>query len=304
MGERIIILSDLHLGRPDGVHSVEELDGLISPGATIVLNGDTAELHDPAFQSRAEDEYAQLQEIAAMRGAILRIVAGNHDPFLSRERLLELAEGSVIVTHGDAFHPSIAPWSQSAQVMRAAWERSMSTRSPSERSTLEATFEAARDAAIAEWLATGDGVRHSTVRGFMTHPWRAASVAWYWARYPSMAAAFALRFAPEAAVIVVGHSHRSGMWTRSGRTIFNTGAFTWPGKPHAVIVEQVGDTARVGLWPVVGRYGRSAQRYALGDTPIGSVMLPRGTNVPALSSLDGRSRPSAEPMRRPASSKV
>jgi predicted phosphodiesterase len=304
MTERIIILSDLHLGRDDGVHSVEELDGLISPGATIVLNGDTAELHDPDYQSRAEDEYARLQEIAATRGALLRIIAGNHDPFLSRERMLELAEGSVIVTHGDAFHPAIAPWSESAEVMREAWERSMSAQAPGRRETLDAIFEAARDAAVAEWLASGHGVRHSTMQTFALHPWRAANVAWYWARFPSMAAAFAMRYAPEAAVIVVGHSHRAGMWSRSGRTVFNTGAFTWPGKPHAVVVEQVSDHATAALWPIVGRFGKAACRYSFATAPVGTVSLPHGTSVPALSSLEGNARPSAAEMMRPASSSV
>lgn len=304
MGQRIIILSDLHLGRPDGVHSVEELDGLIAPGATIVLNGDTAELHDPEYQSRAEDEYGRLQEIAAMRGAMLRIIAGNHDPFLSRERLLELAEGSVVVTHGDAFHPSIAPWSESAKVMREAWDRSMSAQPEARRTSLTAIFEAARDAAVAEWLATGHGVRHSTMQTFAMHPFRAATVAWYWTRFPSMAAGFAMRHVPEAAVIVVGHSHRAGMWSRGGRTVFNTGAFTWPGRPHAVVVEEVGDRAKAGLWPIVDRFGRSACRYALGEAPVGTVMLPHGTSVPALSSLDGSERPSVDAMKRPASSRA
>jgi predicted phosphodiesterase len=307
MDDRIIILSDLHLGRPDGVHSVEELDALITPGATLVLNGDTAELHDPLFQSRAEDEYARLQEIAATRGALLRILAGNHDPFLSRERLLELAEGNVIVTHGDSFHPSIAPWTESAREMRRAWERSMAAQPALRRETLEARFEAAHDAAVAEWLASGNGVRHSTLQKFLSHPWRGAIVAWYWARYPSMAAEFALRYAPEAQVVIVGHSHRAGMWRRAGRTVFNTGAFTWPGKPHAAILEPIADGAKVSLWPIVGRYGRAACRYVLAEAPVGSVLLPRGTNVPALRSLDGRTRPgvdaaSAAPMKRPASS--
>lgn len=304
MDERIIILSDLHLGRPDGVHSVEELDGLISPGATLVLNGDTAELHDPEYQSRAEDEYARLQEIAATRGALLRILAGNHDPFLSSERLLELAHGLVIVTHGDAFHPAVAPWSESAPVMRAAWERTMAAQAESRRGTLGAMFEAAREAAIAEWLASGHGVRHSTLKTFALHPLRAAAVAWYWARFPSLAAAFATRFTPEAAVIVVGHSHRAGVWKRAGRTVFNTGAFTWPGRPHAVVLEEVGDSARASLVPIVGRFGKRACRYVLGDAPVGSVTLPHGTSVPALSSLEGSSRPITEAMKRPAASKV
>ncbi len=304
MDPRIIILSDLHLGRPDGVHSVEELDALITPGATLVLNGDTAELHDPLFQSRAEDEYARLQEIAATRGALLRVLAGNHDPFLSRERMLELADGCVVVTHGDSFHPSIAPWSESAKAMREAWERSMAAMPAERRDTLAARFDAARDAAVAEWLATGRGARHSTLKKFLLHPWRGAAVAWYWARYPSMAADFALRYAPEAAVIVVGHSHRHGVWQRQGRTVMNTGAFTWPGRPHAVVVEPMGDAAKVSLVAIVGRYGRAACRYALADAPVGSVTLPRGTSVPALSSLEGSVRPSADSMQRPAASKA
>ena len=45
---------------------------------------------------------------------------------------------------------------------------------------------------------------------------------------PALAATLAQRYRPNAQIIIFGHTHYPGVWTRRGRTIINTGAFTPP----------------------------------------------------------------------------
>jgi len=296
MTERTLILSDLHLGRPDGVRRAVELELLLEPGSTVILNGDTAELHHPAYQTIAEDELGALQAIAATRGVHLKLLSGNHDPLLSGQRMLTLAQGQILVTHGDAFHPAVAPWSVSAPAMRRAWEETMRSTPAALRDSSDTVFNAARDAAIAEWLDNGHGATQSTLGRIAVRPWSAVMIAWYWMRYPRLACRFAAKYAPQARILVVGHSHRAGRWRVGCRTVLNTGSFSFPGRPCAAILQ--GDT--VSLWPV----GRAAQthlpRYSLAARPVASGTLPRGTATPAAISRDESGRPNAASMTRPA----
>ncbi len=300
MHERTIILSDLHLGRPDGVVHASEIDALVEPGCKLILNGDAAELHHPDHQERAEEELSRLQSLAAARGVELVLLAGNHDPLVSQQRMLMLAEGQVMVTHGDAFHPAVAPWSVSAPAMRAAWQRTMDAMSPERRGTAEARFAAARDAAIAEWLDSGHGATQSTVARLALRPWAAVGIVLYWKRFPRLACRFGELFAPQARILVVGHSHRAGRWRFGGRTVLNTGSFTFPGSPHAVIVD--GD--QVAMWPIVRKSTSIGTRYVFAPNAASSETLPRGTGSPALSRRDESVLPSADATMRPASKSV
>ncbi|MBL9141630.1 MAG: hypothetical protein JNK53_07170 [Phycisphaerae bacterium] len=42
---------------------------------------------------------------------------------------------------------------------------------------------------------------------------------------------------PGANIVVCGHSHRAGAWWVRGCLVLNTGCFTFPGTPHAVLLE-------------------------------------------------------------------
>jgi hypothetical protein len=96
--------------------------------------------------------------------------------------------------------------------------------------------------AIASWVAhrefTGDfGQAHDGhEQSLLTQPLNLARVAYYWATVPGLAAEFANRFTPDTRVVIFGHSHLPGVWRRDGRLILNTGSFTFPRLPHAVLV--------------------------------------------------------------------
>src|SRR4051812_2337227 len=125
MGERYIILSDLHLGKDPGRLRPGMLRGIWRRGDHLIINGDLAEVHDPRYQVEARRLTLELQEICEADGVTLTLLAGNHDPGLSDRRHLFLHGGDVLVTHGDAVTPSVAPWCVTAPLMREAYDVAM-----------------------------------------------------------------------------------------------------------------------------------------------------------------------------------
>lgn len=239
---RTLILSDLHLGRPGGAGRADAFEPLLADFDRVIVNGDIAELHHVVYRADAELELARFRDICVTRGIKLDLIAGNHDPFVSEVRSIALADGAIYITHGDAFHPAVAPWSPQAPVMRAAFERALSattTGLPEDA----ARFSAAREAAIAEWRVMGDGAHVSTIGSMLMHPTRALAVLRYWAGYASLAANWAERYAPQAGTVIVGHSHRAFHASVGGRHVVNTGSYGFPGRPHAVVLE--GTTVRM-----------------------------------------------------------
>jgi predicted phosphodiesterase len=245
---RTLVLSDLHLGRPSGVERAEAFETLLADFDRVIVNGDVAELHHAAFQADAELQLAIFRDICVSRGIKLDLIAGNHDPFVSETRSISLADGAIYVTHGDAFHPAVAPWSPFARTMRSAFDAALAGVAPGTADDT-ARFIAAREAAIAEWRVMGEGAHISTITSMAAHPGRALAVLRYWASYPGLATDWAERYSPQSGTVIVGHSHRAFHRNLQGRHIVNTGAFGFPGRPHAVVIE--GTTLR--LHPLVKR---------------------------------------------------
>ena len=239
---RTLILSDLHLGRPGGAGRADAFEPLLADFDRVIVNGDIAELHHVAYRDDAELELARFRDICVTRGIKLDLIAGNHDPYVSDVRSIALAEGAIYITHGDAFHPAVAPWSPQASTMRAAFDQAIAS-APRELAEDAARFLAAREAAIAEWRVMGNGAHVSTLGSMLVHPMRALAVLRYWARYASLAADWATRFAPQAGTVIVGHSHRAFHTSVGGRHVVNTGSYGFPGRPHAVVLE--GTTVRM-----------------------------------------------------------
>ena len=288
MRSRVLILSDLHLGGPESIRYARGLLPLLEPGPSLVLNGDTAEFHRPEFQEDAETEFRRLLALAEDRDVEVITLAGNHDPFVSERRTLELAAGAILVTHGDAFHPSVAPWSPGGRSMRAAWERCVATLPPHERDTNAAALLAAREAAISQWRYFGDGDHASTVWRMLINPNLAIEMFRAWRDFPRLAATFGRKHSNAVRFVIAGHCHRAGVRAVGGVTVLNTGAYSFPGTPHAAIL----DGNRLSLWPIERQGTGLAAIYRLSPRgPRWSQELdPPGT--PARSSREGSGRPS------------
>jgi UDP-2,3-diacylglucosamine pyrophosphatase LpxH len=277
VSERIVILSDLHLGRPrHSAGSAEKLRPLWQGATQLILNGDTAEVHHKDQWSQAARQVLRLFDMCEEDGAHLTLISGNHDPFLSDVRALGLAGGQVFVTHGDAFHPAVAPWSPRAAHMRRAFAKALALLDPESRGSLEDHLEASQHAGHAEWQVLADVEQRPSLWSLIVHPFAfAASMRW-WRLYPGLAAAFATRHAPHARYVVSGHTHFSSIRNIGGRTIINTGGFGMHRKPLAVVIEN--DEVRVHK---IGRSGdlfvlapRPHSVFALEPQPPGVVQLP------------------------------
>ena len=291
MARRTIVISDLHLGR--GSLELPRLLAPILAGADeIVVNGDVAELHLPPHREAAARGLDTLRRRTDQAGAELVLIAGNHDPLVSPRRSLTLGNGAVFVTHGDAVHPSVAPWSPAASSLQEAFIRHLEAIPPQLRGRLESVLAASREAASEEWAE-----RHA-LRG-SGKPWRLLGrplallrIALFWREYPALVADFGLKHAPESPFLVVGHSHMPGAWRIGSRIVVNTGAFAFPRRPHAVVVEG----RSISLQPLVMRKGF----YELGEPREGwSWELPArhgGDAIAAANAREGNARPSAAPM--------
>lgn len=238
MAERIVILSDLHLGRPrHSAGSAERLRPIWQGASELLLNGDTAEVHHRQQWSQAARQVLRLFDMCEDDDVTLTLISGNHDPFLSDVRALTLAEGQVFVTHGDALHPAIAPWSPRARHMRRAFAKALSALDPESRGSLEHHLEASQHAGHAEWQLLADETHRPSLWSVIMHPFAfAASMRW-WGLYPYMASAFAAKYAPEARYVITGHTHFSSIRHIRGRTIINTGGFGFHRRPFAVVIE-------------------------------------------------------------------
>lgn len=258
-----LIVSDLHLGR--GPCTVRSIEPLIAEASRLVVNGDVAELRFPGAEAPAYAELERLRDACRHHGTALELIEGNHDLGVSQRRHALLANDRVLVTHGDAFDPCVAPWAPWADDARAAVARVLATYPVEERDSAEAAFAAARAAAECEWSDAGRARKHAGAWGLLWRPHAVILILRYWQRYPKLADAFAARCAPAAQVVVCGHSHHPGAWRVGDRIILNTGHFEFPARPYAVRVH--GD--RVELF----RIAKSRGAYRLGAAPKASFTL-------------------------------
>lgn len=274
MPERIVILSDLHLGRPHcAASNAEALRPLWQGADHLIINGDVAEIHHPRHWTIAARETMRLFDFCERDGVELTLLSGNHDPFISDIRHLSIARGHVFVTHGDVLHPAVAPWSPASGRIRQANEAALAALPAESRGHLEARLSASQHASWMEWATVerlADEAAHSTVVGMLIRPWALVKVLHYWRRIPRLAADFAAEHAPLARFVIIGHTHRPGIWTIDGRVIVNTGSYGFPGRPLAVVIE--GERLSVvDIRDVDGVYGLHDRARATFTLPEASI---------------------------------
>ncbi|MCH2162568.1 MAG: metallophosphoesterase [Phycisphaerales bacterium] len=252
----ILVISDLHLGRAGMLEAASMIQPLIDQAGTLIINGDTAELHVAQFRDQARRELDELRKRCDASNTRLHLLAGNHDPDLVPDRYLQLSAQRIFITHGDVIDEAVAPWSDAARRMRRQHRAFLEDLPPAIHDTLEGRFAACRSAAMAEWSPQGDAGRPSTPLRMLFKPGKIAKVLWFWATCNTRTNAFVEQFAPETRLILTGHSHRSGIFRRGDRTIVNTGSFGFPGRPLGVVLDQTGASVhkiiqRDGCWDLV-----------------------------------------------------
>lgn len=240
------ILSDLHLGhQASRIDQVEKLRPLFRGAGTVLFNGDTWEELSPPWRDKSEEMLGQLRRVLHEEGCDSVFLPGNHDPGWEGVGYLELAEGRIVITHGDALLRNGAPWKRemlaNPDVVDELWSHF-----PAAATDISSRLELAR--AIARRLPTTtppDGrslVSRALDAAFP--PKRALHMISAWLQQGVHGARFCESYFPKAKLLVVGHFHCHGIRKAHGRSVINTGSFVVPGP--AGWVEWNGDSLTAG----------------------------------------------------------
>jgi predicted phosphodiesterase len=228
----IRIFSDLHLGhKVSRINDVAALRPLLEGVNVAIFNGDTWQELARAFRPKAEAMLGALKAMCGEAGVSPVFLSGNHDPGWPGEGWLPLANGKVVVTHGDAILHSGSPWKREIMANPARVEAIWNAHP---NANVDATERIRLARAIASELRTTE---HPVGRSFLMRAWdaavppgRALHMIDAWMRQGTEAVRFCERYFPNAEVLVIGHFHRAGCWIHRDRLIINTGSFMSPGK--------------------------------------------------------------------------
>lgn len=233
MDEPIRLFSDLHLAHPAcRVESVDQLAPLFEGARTVIFNGDTTEQRHSLLRENGERQLNALKELLADRGIAAHFLRGNHDPRISEIDHLDLANGQVLVTHGDALFRHLSPWSPKVWKVVPQME---AVRAEYGEARLESDLAACLEythrcrglsaGSELEFKKTGPFPKLRSLARIAWPPLRPVRILRTWQTIPAQAHAFAERYRPEAKVILFGHTHFPGIWKRDGRVAINTGGF-------------------------------------------------------------------------------
>ena len=242
--QRILVLSDLHLGLTARRTPTPAMLRPLWQGCDhLLLNGDTAELHVPSMSAPATDQLATMQQLCEEDGVGLSLIAGNHDPFISPLQRCTLVDGRVLVTHGQVIHRRDSKPPVEGQTFEVGDAGSLSGRHLFTRAMYDDAIERSRTYTPPEHELQAPQTLRDSIPWSASKPFLVLKILRYWRAYPGFTDAYRQRVQPDARVVIVGHSHRDGVWQFDDCAVLNTGSWTWPGRPHAVCIE--GTTLRM-----------------------------------------------------------
>jgi predicted phosphodiesterase len=234
-GDFTRIFSDIHYGdRASHARSLAQLAPLLHGPAALVLNGDTLETRPGPAPGRTAALLAEVRAFFPRHVPEVTFLTGNHDADLTPHHAREFAGGEVFVTHGDILYDDLVPWSQDAPLIRRRLAEEFSPLTVAERGNLETRL------AIFRRVAITIPQRHQSERNPFKYalqfandtvwpPKRLVGILRSWREMPGLAAALLRHHRPRAKFIVVGHTHRPGVWRQSdGLVVINTGSFSAP----------------------------------------------------------------------------
>jgi predicted phosphodiesterase len=241
--EPILILSDLHLGhRASLIRHPEQLAPVLRGPGSVIFNGDTSEMRNPEDRLVGRKLAADLARICHQAGRKAFFVNGNHDPTVSGINHLDLADGAILVTHGDILFLDVAPWSHEAGHYRKKHLQILDGLGPEGYADFEKRLLASKRTSIELQMLEAPLTRgRSPISRLLIRncwpPWRPLMIVKAWSEVPGRAADLARVFRPQARFVFVGHTHCPGTWEVSPRVIINTGSFVPYFGARAAIVE-------------------------------------------------------------------
>jgi UDP-2,3-diacylglucosamine pyrophosphatase LpxH len=229
--EPIRIVSDLHFGHPASIiDQPSQLIPLLAEAKTVIFNGDTVELRYLKGRRVGMHNAGLMRDTCREAGVRPIFINGNHDPILSELCHVDLADGAVLVTHGDLLFHDISPWSHESEIIGEAHSRELASLDEDAFLDFEKRLKASKRAALSIELRKSRLHRDnlSAIRTVLREcwpPWRPLQIFHSWAVTPAKAEALARVFRPRARFILIGHTHFSGCFRRGPRMIINTGSF-------------------------------------------------------------------------------
>lgn len=231
---RILILSDLHLcKRLSTIEDVAELRPLWQGFDELILNGDTEESYSKKHSAKSQRATRALIESAEIDNVKVHLLDGNHDPMISDQHALTYHNDKVLIMHGHAVFPEIAPWTWYASKIKSHREELLLASGDGFDSQLEATRIASDRSAKSREVKN----RPSLVEIPYRAVWCIAKILHTWWRCPSITEEWLTKYAPKTKIVIVGHTHRAGIWKIKNRIIINTGCFAFPSHPHGVVID-------------------------------------------------------------------
>lgn len=229
------IVSDVHYGeRSSRVRSLAQMSPLLAGADAFILNGDTLDTRPERERGRAQEMRREVLDFFGSAAIPVTFLTGNHDPDISRTDELDLAGGRILVTHGDILFESIVPWSQDAAMIRRKVIAALAAVPDAGAGALEGRLSAFRS------VARSIPQRHQLQRDPLKYalrlagdtvwpPDRALKILRAWREAPGRAAALARKHRPKAGFVIIGHTHKPGVWRMaSGLVVINTGSFSQP----------------------------------------------------------------------------
>jgi len=231
---KTLILSDIHFCRSrSSAVSPEQLRPLWSGCDALLLNGDTTEAHAKSRSNASEERTQRLVELASSDGVRTTLICGNHDPVVSEIESLWFCDKLVLVFHGHAAFPTIAPWNWRSRYIAEVRSKYLAKSSDGFEEQLAAVRKASFEAVSGAFRAHRPSMPQMLAFG----PIAAFRVLRGWWQFPTLVSSWVEKYAPTASFIITGHTHHAGVWRRNNRVIINTGCFGFPSHPRAVIID-------------------------------------------------------------------
>jgi predicted phosphodiesterase len=277
------ILSDLHYGDPASrVRSLAALGPLFAGADRIVFNGDTVETRPSPISSQTDEVRREFLEFARHEVPRCTLVTGNHDADLSDTHCLDLLGGIVFVTHGEVLFDELVPWSRELPQIRRLFREQLDALTPAQRENPGERLAAGKRACAQVQLPHDPHPRDLWQRVLLTArifwpPQCTLAMIRAWHELPDRAAVFAREFRPGSRFVVVGHTHRPGVWVRPGSVVINTGSFRPPFGCYAVDVSPE--------WVVVRQVRHQQGSFSLGRVVASFALAPTDENSGAVSAI-------------------
>ncbi len=275
------IFSDLHYGdRATRLRSLKQLNPVLDGVDELILNGDTLDTRHGPHPQRTAQARAEVEAYFESCAPSVTQLTGNHDPDISGHHALDLAGGQVFVTHGDIIFEDVVPWGRDAAYFRARITRGLHALDHNTRHQLAPRLAVYRAACLAlpqRHQAEPNPFKYALHLAADTvwPPLRSYRILRAWLDTPQLAAAAAGAHRPTARFMLIGHTHRPGVWrTSSGLFVINTGSLCRPFGACAVDLTSEKLTVR-RLEERSGefRLGANVAEFALADSA-GSPKLP------------------------------